>query len=100
VAAVHAPVAIGIFEHHDASTRCILARAGELRHEATHLDRIETTRVVPGDGDRRDHQRLGSDELDAEARRYAEARLLLLGREHRRGRDFHLRQDLFRRGRA
>ena len=82
-------------------TGCVLALSREVRHEAAHLDRVEPARVVPVDRDGRAHERLRGDELDAEARRHAEARELVRGRERRRGRHLDARRGSARaRGRA
>ena len=78
-ALVHAAVGIGVFEHDDAADRLVLVRAGQIGHEAGHLDDPEPAARVPVHRHRFLDQWLAGDELDAVAGRHVERLQRLLG---------------------
>ena len=84
---VHAPVAVGVLQHHHATIRRILAGAVEIAHVAVHFHHPEPPVLVPLHRHRgRDH-RLGGHQLHTETRRDREGLQHFLRRQHRGRRD-------------
>ena len=83
-ALVHHAVGVRVLQHDDAADRIVLVRAGDVRHEAGHLDRPEAALGVPVDRHGILNQRLARDQLDAVAGRHVERLQRGLGRERRR----------------
>ena len=90
-APVHDAVAVIVLEADHATDRGELIATVDVRHEAPHLDHQRAAVGVERDRDRVFDQRLGRDELDAEAVDHGDRSEPLLRRQDRRGWDLDRR---------
>ena len=80
---VHAPVGIRVFKHRDAARRLVLTHAIRVRHITRHLHDPDAAVGIKLHRHRRIDQRLGGDQLDAEARLQLKGLKCLRGRQDR-----------------
>ena len=92
-ALIHAPVAVGVFQHHDAADRIALAAACEIAHVALIFDDPDPAIGIELEEDGVVDERLGGDEFDAVAGRKLEGLCLLLRCAYGSGRDLDALQQ-------
>ena len=81
---VHAPVAVRVFQHHDASDGIVFARRLDIAHVAGQLDRPHAPGEIPFDEDGILNHRLAGRELETIAGRKGKRGERFGRREHRR----------------